>query len=539
MIGDTELLRRYVEEHSEPAFASLVQRYVGLVYSAALRRTNGDAALAEDVTQRVFALLAGEAARLQRHTVLSGWLYVATRHSAANEMRAEKRRKLREEEAHAMQEISTPDPSWNQLRPELDSVMDELKAPDRDAVLLRYFENRPFAEIGSAFRISEDAARMRVDRALEKLRVLLAQRGIHSTAAALGTVLATQAAGAAPTGLAAFATSSALSGAETIGSATSGLGVFSAVGGLKVVLTAAGVMALISVGTAVYHYESARETRTSLSALQLAHAGLQQQLQRQAERAWEAEENSRVADSRIAVAEETQGLGKSAGTNERATLRPVGNTLDILMADPTYQKISVKQYASTLRFRYAALYRKLGWPPATITAFENFKVKEYEALNDTMAAARSEGVSVVEPTLKTLMKPTNFAFSEELRRLIGDSAYSAYLNHNEQFSARTAVEALAGLLQYSATPVTVAQTEQLTRIIATNTPRVQSNGLVGVSRPTDWDTVFSQAEGVLGAAQLESLRAVAEKTRATQELHDRAQSLLRAAAAAAPAGPTK
>ena len=534
MISDTELLRRYVEGRSEPAFAGLVQRHVGLVYSAALRRTDGEVTLAEDVTQKVFTHLAGEASRLQRHTVLSGWLYVATRHAAANAMRAERRRKLREQEAHAMHEMSTPDPSWNQLRPELDRVMDELKPPDRDAVLLRYFENRRFAEIGFAFRISEDAARMRVDRALDKLRTLLAQRGILSTAAAVGTLLASQASAAAPTGLAAFATSSALSGVETIGGAASDLGFFGAVSGAKAALTAAGIAALISVGTAVYQYHVAREARSALAVAQDAHATMRQQLQRPAERTWEVEENSRAAESRAAVTDEAQSTTKPAGQGGRTTPRPVGNTLDILMADPTYQKLSVKQHAATLRFRYAALYRNLGWSTATIAAFENFKVKEYEALNDTMAAARSEGVSVVEPTLKTLMKPANFAFSEELRQLIGDTAHAAYLAHNESFPARTAVETLAGLLQYSETPLTLAQTEQLTGIVAANTPRVQSHGLVAVPRLTDWETVLTQAQGVLAPAQVESLRTVAEKTRATQELSDRAQALLRAAAASAP-----
>jgi RNA polymerase sigma factor (sigma-70 family) len=311
MISDTELLRRYIEDRSEPAFAGLVQRHVGLVYSAAVRRTDGDVSLAEDVTQNVFTLLAVEASRLQRHTVLSGWLYVATRHAAANTMRAERRRKIRETEAHAMHEMSTPNPSWNQLRPELDRVMDELNASDRDAVLLRYFENRPYAEIGSTFRISEDAARMRVDRALDKLRGLLAQRGISSTAAALGTVLATQASAAAPTGLAAFVTSGAIGGVETMGGAASSLGFFGTISSAKTAMTAAGVVALISLGSAVYHFQVAREARAALAAAQLAQATTQQdQSQRRAVRAWEAEATSRLAESRAAALDEAQGAMK-------------------------------------------------------------------------------------------------------------------------------------------------------------------------------------------------------------------------------------
>ena len=81
--NDIELLRRYVFERSEAAFAELVQQYVALVYSAALRQTNGDVHLAEDVTQEVFTDLARKAARLTRHTSLAGWLYTSTRYAAA------------------------------------------------------------------------------------------------------------------------------------------------------------------------------------------------------------------------------------------------------------------------------------------------------------------------------------------------------------------------------------------------------------------------------------------------------------------------
>jgi len=217
-MDDTELLRRYVADRSQAAFTELVTRHLDLVYSAAFRRTDGDAALAEDIAQQVFTTLARNAAALRGHTLLPGWLYVATRHAAASALRAERRRKAREQEAHAMNHpTSPPEMDWRQLRPELDAVIDQLDERDRDAVLLRFFEGRPFAEIGAALRISEDGARMRVDRALEKLRALLAKRGVTSTAAALAAALANQAVVAAPAGLAATVTGAALTGATAAG----------------------------------------------------------------------------------------------------------------------------------------------------------------------------------------------------------------------------------------------------------------------------------------------------------------------------------
>src|SRR6185369_14902396 len=93
-----------------------------------------------------------------------------------------------------------PDLDWERLRPVLDAAMLELNETDREAVLLRYFDNRPHAEIASRLGLSENAARMRVDRALEKLRTLLARRGV-STTAALSAVILANAVQAAPAGL--------------------------------------------------------------------------------------------------------------------------------------------------------------------------------------------------------------------------------------------------------------------------------------------------------------------------------------------------
>jgi RNA polymerase sigma factor (sigma-70 family) len=204
MVDDAELLRRYAEEKSETAFAELVQRHLDLVYSAALRRLAGDTHAAADVAQQVFTALARQAASLTRCALLPGWLYGTTRHVAVDFIRAEQRRRAREREAQTMNELNSSPPSnavWDQLRPLLDAAMDELSAADREIVVLHFFARRPFADIGAALRVSEDAARMRLDRALEKLRILLSRRGVTSTTAALGLALGDAAAGA-PAGLA-------------------------------------------------------------------------------------------------------------------------------------------------------------------------------------------------------------------------------------------------------------------------------------------------------------------------------------------------
>jgi RNA polymerase sigma factor (sigma-70 family) len=208
-MDDAELLRRYAETADQAAFAALVERRLPLVYSAALRQVGGDAHLACDVAQMVFVDLARKAGELAGRPVLAGWLYTSTGYAAAKLVRTEQRRRRREREAQVMQELTRndePAADWPALRGVIDAAMQDLNERDREAVLLRFFENRGFAEIGERLRVGENGARMRVERALDKLHAALARRGIRSSATALGAVLATEAVVAAPGGLAATIT---------------------------------------------------------------------------------------------------------------------------------------------------------------------------------------------------------------------------------------------------------------------------------------------------------------------------------------------
>ena len=219
--SDGELLHLYANDHSEEAFTELVERHINIVHAAALRQLGGDGSLAEEVTQRVFSELAGKAILLTGRTSIVGWLYGSTRFCALAARRAEMRRRKREQEAYMMEQTnhSSPgsDQDWTQLSAVLDETMHELGKEDREAVLLRYFKGCSLKEVGDCFGVSDNAARMRVDRALDKLRLLLAKRGVLSTTAVLAVLFTSFAAPAAPRALAGRIAKTALTGSIATG----------------------------------------------------------------------------------------------------------------------------------------------------------------------------------------------------------------------------------------------------------------------------------------------------------------------------------
>ena len=279
MTDDIELLRRFATGGEEDAFRELINRHVDFVYSAALRQVNGEAPLAEDVAQMVFIDLARKARSLPTDLVLTGWLYEAVRFAAANSIRGERRRRTREQEALAMQNLapeSTPD--WEQLCPVLDAAMGELSASDRDAILLRYFKNQDFRAVGLALGVSDDAAQKRVSRAVDHLREFLAKRGVIIGTQGLVVVIAANAIQAAPAGLSGAIAAAALAGTTILTTATLTVGKAIAMTTMqKSLITAALAVAL---GASVYETVQAITARTETQALKQQQTLLTEQLAR-------------------------------------------------------------------------------------------------------------------------------------------------------------------------------------------------------------------------------------------------------------------
>lgn len=274
MVSDSELLQRYVKEGAEDAFTALVSRHFKVVYQAARRQVGGDAHKAEDVAQVVFSELARQAPALCGRPVLLSWLYTTTHFAAAKLRRGDRRREQRENEDYLMRSATNDSTSVSvdrDLAAVLDTAMQELPEKDREAVLLRFFQGCSFREVGAMLRVSEEAARKRVSRALADLERVLSRRGVVSTAAALAIALETQAAQPVPTAaLAAIARAALRDGAAH--AAVAGGSAAAAGGALVVFMKAKSIVAtallLAAAAGLYYQHAQVQDLRAALASAQ-------------------------------------------------------------------------------------------------------------------------------------------------------------------------------------------------------------------------------------------------------------------------------
>jgi RNA polymerase sigma factor (sigma-70 family) len=514
MADDQQLLRDFAEGYSQEAFTLLVQRHVNLVYSAALRQLGGDSHLAWDASQSVFLALAQNASRLVDHRALTGWLYTTTHFVSAKIVRKRQRSHAREEAASAAESIvnqGAAEPDWSAVRPLLDAAMHEIRPADREVLLLRHFEGRSFAEIGRLCGLGENSARMRVERALDKLHKRFARHGITSTAAALGAALTAHGVGTAPAGLAGAAAGLSFAGCAATAAGVAGVSSwvqFLTMTHLKVGATAA----VLALGIGGYVGAAWQRGVQSTSAGTASNA--------QEERP--SVTKSASATTRISISE-------TPDNEPAAPLNPAEDAVN-----SASQKAMAMSVRSGLDQRYGHLFRRFKLAPAELEKFRDLLTERQLSSFDAVTAALSQGVNVAASPgeVTAVINKVRSDVDENIRAFLGEPRYQSYQEYNANASSYALLELIERRLDYTDAPLQEAQSESLLPILtaarnagpppapAAQAPLDTFAQAIGVGEKfaeasgvgdlpgTITDEVIAQAQAVLSLAQIEVLRQI-------------------------------
>ncbi|MFT3869655.1 MAG: sigma-70 family RNA polymerase sigma factor [Nibricoccus sp.] len=498
MSSDPELLRRYTHESSQEAFTELVQRHIDFVYATALRQAGSDAR-AKDVTQAVFTDLAKKAAQLAARNDLVGWLHTSTRYAVATLRRSEARREEREQKAHPMHDdfSTTHDQiDWDKLRPLLDDALHALGERDREAILLRYFKQCSFSEIGATLGLSEEATRKRIDRGVEKLRSHLAKRGIVSTLVALELAMASQAALAAPAGFAATVATTSLA---TAAQATTFLAQL--LGGIKIAAVATSIVTAIGSGSIVaWKANTTRETESSLYAEKQKISRMEAERNQLLRRLTELEQireskRQTLATLKITIAAKIQRMSpKFKG-------EAIVEALLRLNLDDEMKKVleKIEPILFSNQNFYGPLFTKFHYTPKQIETFfaclrgDNPFVPSYKFIDEGNEHGRF--------TLS--LDWGNMKIDEnKFKEFFGEAGLNEYKEEWRTITIRTQiVNVLASSLVYTDAPLDAAVSRQLTQILANATSDPTSPAATDI----DWKKALQEAKTILSPVQLKAL----------------------------------
>jgi RNA polymerase sigma factor (sigma-70 family) len=453
VMNDIDLLREYAASRSEEAFAALVSRHINMVYSAAFRYV-GNQSQAEEITQAVFIILARKASGLSRSTVLSGWLFKTARLTAANYLRTEIRRTRREQEAYMQSNLNETEPdAWKQIAPLLDDVIAELGETDRNAIVLRFVEGRDLKEVGVALGTSEEAAKKRVSRAVDKLRSLFSKKGITLSATALSAAIAAHSIQAAPAGLAASVTAGAVTGAAmTSTTLTVVKGTLKLMAWTKVKIAAGvAVTALVA-----YQWHENYSQKQQLQAVQEelhqrdqeiqtqkdTIASLRQERTEMSEKMHAAQiERARViGDKKAAVAAATAAAKASFGSGSNG----FGGMLSKMMSDPGMKDFLKQQNLVTLKTQYGGLVKELKLTPEDAEKF--YQILSEQAFNTIERSSAVMKGDVDKTVARQEMLEDKKQADEKVKELLGEDGFKQYQDYSQTLPAQMSLNMFKGQL---------------------------------------------------------------------------------------------
>lgn len=504
MQDDVELLRLFAETKSEIAFAELVQRHIKMVYAVSLRRVGGDAHLAHDVTQEVFTDLAGKARGLSQRECLAGWLFVAARFAAAKAVRRDQQRHSAWRKAAQMNEqesASTQEPNWTALRPVLDEAIHELNERDRTAVLLYFFDQQTYRDLGAKLLLTENGARMRVERALDKLRGALSRRGITSTSAALASALSGQAQAVVPAGLADSVAAASIAGAAQSSGA---LLLFMAITKTQLSVAIIAVVAGATIGGIAQHQQIVT-LRDAVQASSVEVAATRELADEFAVKLSSAE--SEMAGLRTQLAARRASVASQPPTSRSDVT--VIRTSDVVRDYPEYADLRKKERRRNALRQYHQGMIALNLPAEQLARLKELIVEKSMSLSDAQEAAKEAGFGPGRPETAKAMSEVAKVMDEAIVSLIGKESFEkleALRGHGNHSNAQSHELDMwdAGV------PLSAEQSQSLAfRLRSVVAPKNRPPGYYTVDpkthlSPADYE-FFKQAALMLSPTQLQIL----------------------------------
>lgn len=359
---------------------------------------------------------------------------------------------------------SSPAADWERLRPVIDDALHALNEQEREVVLLRFFEGCSFAVVGAKIATSEDAARMRVDRALEKMRGLLARRGVTSTTAALGLALASQAGVAAPAGLAAVVTGTALAGASAVGATAVVAGILNFMSTTKILSGVASVVALLAVGSAVYQSNLARSSAEAFSVASKERDDLRVHLSSTGKRVRELDEALVSAQKQLAE-QSTKASALATAASPQASTSNVGPVMEYILEHPELHASHLQQQILRARMRYDRFFKTAGLSPSQEDQFLKALEEGIAGELDMMAALHTKGYGVgnlpSDPQERMELRKLHKELAEKtqarLRAALGDERLKQLAQYSSMLGERNVADQVASQLYYTDAPLTGPQ----------------------------------------------------------------------------------
>jgi len=485
--SDLQLLERYTRQHTEDAFAELVRRHVDLVFSAALRQVRSPQ-LAEEVAQSAFTDLARQAHRLTPDTVLSAWLYQVTRRRAIDVVRREARRQAREQAACELNAMNSAAADWTHIEPLLDEAMQELDDSDRAAVLLRYFENKSLRDVGQTLGTTEEAARKRVGRAVDRLRDCLARRGLAVGASGLAALLSANAVTAAPAGVAvAISTATALAGTTVASAATA-----TATNTIVMTTLQKSVIAVAlaaAVGTGVYQARQASRLRNECQVLHQQQAPLNEQLQQLQRERDEAKEELAAVQAQLARTRSGQNTGEvlrlrgqvgvlrqQLASADAKAKEPTSGAAK-WMSDPSMNAYLRQAAADKVKSLYAPLFQELKLTPEQREKFGQLFGEQAGNFFAQIAGTSKENAG--QSGAATVRANDSSGLEAQVRALLGEAGYARYQEFSREIPGRTTLGLLGAQLEQSqAGALSNEQGARLIQVVSAE-PHELTSGIIG------------------------------------------------------------